>query len=443
MPTPSTALRNALGRAHPVVFTIVAGAAGFFAYFAMYAFRKPFTAATFEGVPGWHFAIDYKIALVLAQVAGYALSKFIGVKVISEIEPRRRALGIVGLIGVSWLALIAFALLPAPWNVLAMFINGLPLGMIWGLVYGFMEGRRVSEALASMLCASFILSSGVVKSAGVWLMQTFHVSQFWMPAAVGALFIPMLLLSVWVLNALPPPTAQDEAERVRRAPMTSAQRGAFLKAYAPGLAAVVIGYIMLTALRDYRDNFAAELWRALGFGGEASVFSASELPVAVIALVAMAAVMAVRDNRRALMAILGLVALGFALVGLSTLAFQAHLLGPLPWMILAGSGLYLAYNPINAVLFDRMVAVSGRTGNAGFLIYVADSCGYMGSVAVLLWRNFGAGSLDWLQFFILGAYVSSADGVVLTIVAAVYFHRRTARPLTALEPAPAASEVLA
>ncbi len=182
MPTPSAALKNALSRAHPAVFTVTAGAAGFFAYFAMYAFRKPFTAATFEGVHGWPFPIDYKIALVLAQVAGYALSKFIGVKVVSEIQPRHRAAAIIGLIGIAWLALFAFAFIPPPWNVVALFVNGLPLGMIWGLVYGFMEGRRVSEALAAMLCASFILSSGVVKSAGVWLMQAFHVSQFWMPA---------------------------------------------------------------------------------------------------------------------------------------------------------------------------------------------------------------------------------------------------------------------
>ena len=76
--------RQSLARAGPLVFTIVAGLAGFSAYFSMYiAFRKPFSAATYEAVPGWHFALDYKIALVLAQVAGYAISKLIGVKVIS------------------------------------------------------------------------------------------------------------------------------------------------------------------------------------------------------------------------------------------------------------------------------------------------------------------------------------------------------------------------
>jgi hypothetical protein len=333
---------------------------------------------------------------------------------------------IIGLIGVSWLALMVFALIPAPWNVIALFFNGLPLGMIWGLVYGFMEGRRVSEVLASMLCASFILSSGVVKSVGVWLMQTWHVDQFWMPATTGVLFMPLLLASVWVLSLLPPPSARDEAERVKRMPMTGAERVAFLKAYAPGLIAIVFAYILLTAFRDFRDNFAAEIWTALGYGGEAAIFSASEFPVAIIALVGMAAIIVVRDNRRALMVIHGLVAGGFALVGISTLAFQAHLISPLVWMILAGTGLYIAYNPINAVLFDRMVAVSGRVANAGFLIYVADSFGYLGSVALLLWRNFFQASLNWLQFFILGAYFTAAIGGGATIVAAIYFYWRSA-----------------
>ncbi len=100
----SEALRRSLARGSPVVFTAVAGLAGFCAYFSMYAFRKPFTAATFDGVSGWHFMLDYKIALVLAQVAGYALSKLVGVKVISEMAPARRGSAILCLIGVSWLA---------------------------------------------------------------------------------------------------------------------------------------------------------------------------------------------------------------------------------------------------------------------------------------------------------------------------------------------------
>src|SRR5476649_2368921 len=107
-------LRAGLARANPIVFTAVAGLAGFATYFSMYAFRKPFAAATFEAVPGWHFVLDYKIALVLAQVLGYAISKLIGVKVIAEITPNKRAVAILVLIFISWLALILFAVIPAP-----------------------------------------------------------------------------------------------------------------------------------------------------------------------------------------------------------------------------------------------------------------------------------------------------------------------------------------
>ena len=420
-------VRRRLAAAEPLVFTIVASAAGFCAYFSMYAFRKPFTAATFEHVAGWTFVLDYKIALVIAQALGYAASKLIGVKVISELAPARRAAAILVLIGVAWLALIAFAATPPPWNVLAMFVNGLPLGLIWGLVFGYMEGRRVSEVLGAVLCASFILSSGVVKSAGAWLMNAAHVSPFWMPAATGAVFLPLLLLSVWLLDQLPPPNVRDEASRVRRAPMTATERASFLAAYAPGVILLVLAYVLLTAFRDFRDNFAAEIWTALGYGHEAGIFTASELPVAAIALVALAAVMVVRDNLRALMVIHAIVFAGFVLLGGSTLAFQTHLLKPLPWMILAGAGLYMAYTPFNAMLFDRLIAYSGRIATAGFLIYVADASGYVGSVTLLLWRNLGGFRLDWLQFFTLSAYVVSLVGAVLTVLAALYFQQRARR----------------
>ena len=190
---------------------------------------------------------------------------------------------------------------------------------------------------------------------------------------------------------------------------------------------LVVAYVLLTAFRDFRDNFAAEVWTALGYGKEAGIFSASELPVAVISLVALGAIMAVRDNLRALMVIHAIVFAGFALLGLSTLAFQAHLLPAIPWMILAGAGLYMAYTPFNAMLFDRLIAFSGRIATAGFLIYVADASGYVGSVGLLLWRNFGGFKLDWLQFFTLSAYGTSVIGAVLTALAAVYFRGRAPR----------------
>lgn len=416
-------LRLWLARAHPVTFVLFAGLAGFCAYFSMYAFRKPFTAATFDVVAGWDFALDYKVALVIAQVAGYALSKLAGVKLIAEMRPERRAIAILVLIGASWLALVLFAVVPAPWNVAALFLNGLPLGLIWGLVFGFMEGRRTSEVLGAILCASFILSSGVVKSVGKALMDTANVSPFWMPAATGVVFMPLLAVSVLALAALPPPSPADEAERVARRPMMAKERTAFLAAHWPALLLLVSAYVALTAFRDLRDNFAAEIWRALGYGDAADVFTASEGPVAALSLVTMGLLILVKNNGRALLLIHGVILAGFAIMGLSTLAFQQQLLSPIAWMIASGAGLYLAYTPFNAMLFDRMIAYTGTVATAGFLIYVADASGYMGSVVLLLVRNFAAIDLPWLPFFITAAYATSVIGMVLVAVAAALFLR--------------------
>ena len=390
----------------------------------MYAFRKPFSVALFIHVPGWHFALDYKIALVLAQVLGYAASKLIGVKLVAEINPNRRAGLIIKLIALSWLALLLFAILPAPWNVAAMFLNGLPLGLIWGLVFGFMEGRRTSEVLGAIVCASFIVSSGAVKSVGKLLMDVWHVSPFWMPAATGALFFPLLAVAVWGLSILPPPSSDDELARVRRAPMGRVARAAFLTRYGLGIALLVVSYVLTTALRDFRDNFAAEIWTALGFGHAAAVFTASEVPVAILALSVLGVIIAVKDNVRALLVIHGVVFAGLLLLGLSTLAYQAGLLSPLAWMILSGAGLYMAYVPFNAMLFDRLIAASGTVGTAGFLIYVADASGYLGSCALLIWRNFGMVKLDWLQAFTLSTYGTSVLGMVLVGLSAVFFLRQ-------------------
>lgn len=396
-----------LERAHPALFCSFAGLAAFSAYFAMYAFRKPFAAATFDDVAGWQFLLDYKIALIVAQVLGYAVSKVIGVKLISEMGQAHRGASIVALIALSWIALVLFALLPAPWNVAALFLNGLPLGLIWGLVFGYVEGRRTSEVLGAILCSSFILSSGVVKSVGRWLLDDWGVDPFWMPAAAGALFFPLLLVAVIGLSLLPPPNDADRTERSPRAPMDRVQRAAFLRRHGAAIIPLVGAYILLTAFRDFRDNFAAEIWQAMGFRDVAALFTASELPVALISLVTLGALMAVRDNLRALLFVHGVIAAGALLIGGATFAHHVGWLGPVGWMVLSGAGLYMAYTPFNAMLFDRMIATTREAGTAGFLIYLADATGYAGTVGLLLIRNFAAVELDWLRFFETIAYCTS------------------------------------
>jgi hypothetical protein len=308
------------------------------------------------------------------------------------------------------------------------------LGLIWGLVFGFLEGRRTSELLGAMLCASFIVSSGVVKSVGDTVMLKGWADEFWMPAVTGLLFVPLLLFCVLGLATLPPPSKEDEQLRVARVPMNGRARAQMFFAYAPGLVALVLIYVGLSSLRDFRDNFAVEIWSGLGITNNAAIFTLSELPVGVVCLVVLSTLMFIRDNRRAFMGNLLLVALGLALTGLCTLAFRAHLIGGVTWMIALGAGTYLGYTPFNALLFDRFIAASGRTATAGFLIYVADAAGYASSVALLVFRNFGGVALSWVEFLEDTAFAVALGGLALLLLAALYFFFRLA-PGAAAAPA--------
>lgn len=411
-----------LETASPAAFTLYAVVAAFSTYFAMYAFRKPFAVGKFTGSVHLYgaVALDHKTLFIVSQVIGYAASKFFGIKIISELSPSRRARAIVLCIAIAELGLVMFGLLPAPYSAVGMLLDGLPLGMVWGLVFGFLEGRRVSDLLGAGLCASFIVASGFVKTAGKMVIDA-GISERWMPAITGLLFLPALLGAVWMLAQIPPPNSEDERMRTKRAPMDSTQRRAFFGKYALGLVVLVLGYVILTTLRDFRDNFARELWDTLGFSDQPAIMTTTELPVAVGALLPVVLIMAIRDNRRALYVMHAVMIAGVVLAGVTTLMFQRGWIGPVTWMISVGLGLYIAYVPFNCVLYDRLIAATGTVGTAGFLIYVSDAAGYFGSTSLLLAKSFGKPKLAWLSFFETVALLTAAVCTVLFVVSAVYF----------------------
>lgn len=405
-------------------------AAAFTTYFCMYSFRKPFAAGSFEGEI---FGVQLKIALVLSQVIGYALSKFIGIRVVSETPSDRRAITLVGLIACAELALVVFGFVGPGGKVIAMFFNGLPLGAVWGLVFGFLEGRKTTEILGAGLSASYIVASGIVKAVGLTLME-FGVSEDWMPAATGAVFLPLFLVAVFGLAKLPPPTKSDIDARTKRDVMHGGERRSFFLRFAPGLVALTALYVFLTAYRDFRDNFAADVFAQLGIL-DAAVFAKSESIVAVCVLALLGAIFLIRDNRRALLAIHALMGFGVVMIAAATAAFGLGWIDGLTWMIAIGVGLYLAYVPYGCVLFDRLIAATGVVGTAVFMIYVTDAFGYVGSVGILLFKNFGQAELSWLDFLVGFSWVTAGVGALGFSISAAYFARVTRSRAKAAAPA--------
>jgi MFS family permease len=409
---------------------LLAALSAFCVYTCMYAFRKPFTAAGFENISFLH--IDYKIWLVISQTIGYTLSKFYGIRFIAEMKNEKRAETIIKLIAVSWVALLLFAIVPAPYNIIFLFINGFPLGIIYGLVFSYLEGRQTTEFLGAVLATSFIFASGFTQSVGKYLIVYFGVSQWWMPWMTGLIFFIPLVIFTWLLSKTPAPTAKDMSLRTERKQMSKQSRSHFLKSFFPGLVMLIIAYIMLTIIRDYRSNFAADIWKELGQGNDASVFTRSEIPASLIVLVLMSLLIVVKKNMDALLINHAVVIIGFLITIGITLMFNAGLVSPFWWMTVAGIGLYMGYVPFNCMLFERLIAAFKYAGNAGFIIYLADSFGYLGSDMVLIIKNFTHLTDSWTSFFVNMLLVLGFSGIILVSFSAVYFTKKYRGYFTAI-----------
>ncbi|EAQ80384.1 DUF5690 family protein [Blastopirellula marina] len=413
-------LRSRLERWGPTSIALFASATSFAVYFCMYAFRKPFAVATYAGYEFANTGIELKTALVLSQLFGYVASKYIGVKFCSQLPRERLMAAMILLILFAECALLGFAIAPSNWKVVALFCNGLPLGMIWGLAMRYLEGRRTTEFLVATLSFSYIASTGFVKDVGRCLLDGWGVDPFWMPFCVGALFLPPVLLSIWLLDAVPAPDLQDEAERSKRTAMTGSDQWAFLAHFSFGLIVLTLAYILLTAFRDFRDNYAVEILNEIKLAKVPGIFTKIELVIAVVVTLTLAGLSFFRRNRNALLATFSIMTLGTLMLGAATLLWQAGWLSGLAWMILVGLGAYLAYVPYT-VLFERIFAVTRASGSSVFAIYLIDSGGYTGSAAMQLYKDLWHAETSRLHFFVNFSLALSIIGFAMLLFSGWYF----------------------
>ena len=386
----------------------------------MYAFRKPFTAADFHGITLWN--VDYKIVLVIAQVLGYATAKGLGIKIVSEVLPQKRAKNILLMIAFAGINLLFFALIKPPYNCIFMFLNGLCLGMVYGLVFSFLEGREITEILGAGLAISFIVSSGIVKSMGKYIINS-GINEYWMPFWTGLIFFPLLLISVYALSIAPEPTKTDRKERSVRLPMNSDARKDFLKKYGFGLISLIIVYVLMTILRDIRDNFGVEIWREMGVV-DASIFTKTESLIGLVICIFTALMYFVKDHKMAFYLNHLMIFAGCLLILISTISFRNHAINSFDWTVFLGIGLYMAYVPYNGMLFDRLLAVLKEKANVGFLFYLADFSGYLATVFILIYQNFGTKKTSWLSFLTDLAQILPIICIISITISFFYFNRK-------------------
>ena len=388
-----------------------AGGAALLSYSLVYALRKPYTAASFEGFD--FFGTDYKVAVTTIQILGYVIAKFFGIKLISELKKERRF---------KFFVCSAVAAEAPPFNVAAMFLNGLSLGCMWGVIFSFIEGRKVTDMLASLLGVSMVFSSGVAKSFGLFAMNEMHVGQFWMPAVIGAFALPLLVFMGYMLKRLPQPTEEDIALRNERVTLDGNGRKLLFRSYAPILTLLFVGNFMLLVLRDIKEDFLVNI---LDMSNQSSwLFAQVDTIVTLVILGIFAAFIFFRSNIRALMCLMGLVIAGCLVMTYVSLNYEALDWQPVVWLFVQSLCLYIAYLTFQTIFFDRFIACFRIRGNVGFFIAIIDFIGYMGTVTLLSTKEFLNFDMEWFALYNHMACAVGAVCAVLFTVAAVLIYKR-------------------
>lgn len=391
--------------------------AAFGCYFCVYGFRKPFTAGQY--VDQYWLGIHWKSILISSQIAGYMLSKWCGIFFVSSITWEKRARAIIMSIVIAEIALLGFGLIPRPWNLLFLVLNGLPLGMIFGYIQGYLEGKKNTELYIAALGSSFILADGVSKSVGINVLN-WGISESWMPFFAGLLYVIPLLFFVWMLTCIPRPNSQEIADRSERMPMNQLDRMNLVKQLWPGILAISLLYLCASLLRGIRSDFAPEIWKYLGFISLPQTYAQTEVWVTLGILGINGSLVLLRHNFTAFFTGIFAISVGFSLLVIAGV-WGIHHMDPFWLIVLTGFGIYLPYLTITTSIFERMIAITRHKANIGFLMYIVDSVGYLGYNVLLLSIGFIFPSVDIPTLFFSGINFLGMTGLLICVLSGTYF----------------------
>jgi hypothetical protein len=277
------------------------------------------------------------------------------------------------------------------------------------------------------MAVSFIFAGGFGRSVGKWLMVEQGVPEKWMPFMTGAVFALPLAVFLWLMERIPPPDEEDERARTKRIPMRAQDRKQMMSTLGTGIVIVTVTYAFLTILRDIRDNYMANMWRELGYGSDYAVFTRTETVTSVCVLAMMGALVLVRRNRLAFRLVHLAIFAGFAVGGVASALFLTGKMQGSTWMQLTGLGLYMAYIPFNSIFFERLIATFRMAANVGFLMYITDAFGYLGSIVLMVVKETMRFEVTWSTYFAWGVVVFSVVGGLAILSSLRWFDARHRR----------------
>ncbi len=383
-------------KASDILFILWGGGSALLAYFLVYTLRKSYTAATFDGYTLW--GMDFKVVINISQVLGYLLAKFYGVKIISELKRNLRLPAIILSATGAEISLVLFGLIPFQYKFFCLFLNGLCLGCMWGFLFSYLEGRRLTDILASFLGVSIVISSGAAKSFGLFVLDL-GIDHFWMPALIGAVALPLLVGISYLLDRLPDPDSDDKLQKIERVPLNHQQRVKLFKKYAALLIPLLLVNMLYTVLRDIKEDFLVNILAHTTINLTPFLFVKIDGIVTVLLLFMLGTMIIVKHNGKAMIVLLSIMLGGSFVVFLTSVFFDSLISMPIVWIFLQSFGIYSAYLSFQTIFFDRFIAFFKISGNVGFFIYLADFLGYLLSCIFILGKSFFSFEINWLEYY--------------------------------------------
>jgi hypothetical protein len=96
-------------------------------------------------------------------------------------------------------------------------------------------------------------------------------------------------------------------------------------------------------------------------------------------------------------------------------------------MVVLGIGMYVPYVAVHTSLFERLIAMTREKGNIGYLMYLADSAGYLGVCLLMFGKSTLTTGTDFLSFFLPLCWVLLATTLVLFAIAIFLYRLRFPR----------------
>lgn len=419
-----------------VVRLVLAASLG---YVGSYAWRSPWIGV----IPADYaerkvLSIDFQTFTSLCYCIGFALGKPIGISLFSSkwgaSNKTKLIIGLQILSGtLCSLGLILFdaeAGLLIRSSALAAITSAGLASVASSTIYGgytmYLEGRRSTALLLAFLNFSYVFAGGMWRWVGAALIDS-SVPARYMPAAMCAIGMPVSCVAVCFLGSTPPPLAHERELKGRRGAMSFEARIRFLWTSLFGISIMFIQHSALATMRSFRDSYFRELvTHGTQLNSSAIVPSPSPLPSSFVPVVprpspsppasgspstspvsyllldlpgglAMFFIMIylgskksiVLNPRSALLSFFAAQACGVAILLVGTAGYGLGLISEVPWQVLCGLGIYASYGTMGAPTFDALFAVTRAEGTSSFLIFAADGVGYVGTISVLLLKDFG------------------------------------------------------